>query len=129
MRGAPSKYNPAMLTTIKELMGEGASIVEVAAELGISRETIYDWCNEDSPRFNQDFSDTIKKGFELCQAWWERAGRLNLDNKDFSYTGWFMNVKNRFHKEWRDKHEVEHSGEVKGTTYAVKIGGVEIDFD
>lgn len=90
--GRPTKYDPARMTTvIIKLMKNGASKTEVAAELGINRDTLYDWCDKFS-----DFSDTIKRGETLSQAWWERAGRTNLTNKEFSYTGWYMNMKNRF---------------------------------
>lgn len=102
--GRPTKYNPEKNQEVIDLMSEGASIVEVAAMLDVSRQTIYEWMD-----VHPAFSDTIKKGFELCQSWWEKQGRKNLQNKDFNYTGWFMNMKNRFYNDWRDKKEHDHT--------------------
>lgn len=93
----PTKYDPNNNQSVIDLMSEGASIVEVAAMLEVNRSTIYEWAEKHS-----EFSDTIKKGFELCQAWWERNGRMNLENKDFNYTGWYMNMKNRFREDWQE---------------------------
>jgi orotate phosphoribosyltransferase-like protein len=98
--GRPSSYSPDMLPKILELMEEGASLVEVAAELNISRSTLNDWKDEESERFNKDFSDTIKRGVELSNAWWEREGRKALRDKEFNSTLWYMNMKNRF--DWAD---------------------------
>ena len=93
----PTKYDAdKMLSKTLKLMKSGASKTEVAAELGINRDTLYEWCDR-----HQEFSDTIKRGETLSQAWWEKTGRVNLTNKEFSYTGWYMNMKNRFH--WSDR--------------------------
>ena len=92
---------------IINLMSEGASIVEVSQELKITRDLLYRFI-KDYP----EFSDTIKRGKEASEAWWTRTGRRNLENPKFSYTGWYMNMKNRFG--WKDKQEVEHNGEVLG---------------
>lgn len=88
--------------TILELSSEGASIIELAVELGISRDTFYELSKRDNT-----FSDTVKKCKDLSEAWWTRKGRKNLENKDFNYTGWYMNMKNRFN--WADKQEVDHT--------------------
>lgn len=101
--GRPSKYTPDMLPKIIELMKEGASLVEVAVELDIDQDTLQDWKNPESPRYNEAFSVTIKKGLAHSKAWWERKGRKNLENRDFRDALWYMNMKNRFG--WRDKHE------------------------
>lgn len=107
-------FKPSMCDTVISLMSEGASKIEVCAEIGITSETLYDWCNPKSERFNQQFSDSIKKGVQLSSAWWERKGRTNLENRDFSYTGWYMNMKNRFG--WADKQEVDHKTNGKEIT-------------
>ena len=109
MVGAPSKYKPEMLEAIVKEMSQGASIIEVAALIGITKGTLYDWCSPASPRFNQEFSDAIKKGVELSEAWWQRQGRVNLGAERFSYTGWYMNMKNRFG--WSDKQETRAVGD------------------
>lgn len=88
-----------MLLALSE---EGASIIELAVELDISRDSFYEIAKRE-----EHFSDTIKKCKDLSEAWWTRKGRKNLENKDFSYTGWYMNMKNRFG--WVDKKEVDHS--------------------
>ena len=113
---------------ILNLYSEGASDVEI-------KELIWGWRR----RFSNDlwdrwmeeepiFSETIKRGRKKSQVWWERNGRENLENKNFSYTGWFMQVKNRFPRDWRDKKEVEHSGAID-TTGVFKIGDQEIEFE
>lgn len=109
--GRPSKYDVKMVKRAVELMQEGASLHEVCWDIGICFETYNDWTNEKSPRFKPEFSEAIKKGKLASRGWWEAQGRRNLQNKDFNYTGWYMNMKNRHG--WKDKQETEHSGGVK----------------
>jgi len=85
---------------IIELSLEGASIIELSVELEISRDTFYELSKRD-----EEFSDTVKRCKDLSEAWWTKKGRKNLENKDFNYTGWYMNMKNRFN--WADKQEIE----------------------
>jgi len=97
--GRPTKYKSEMCDIVVELMAEGASKTEVMAELGIWRETFYRWTNE-----KPEFSDTIKKGQQLSRAWWERKGRVNLENRKFNYPLWYKNMKNRFN--WSDQNSI-----------------------
>ena len=107
---------------ILELYSEGASDVEIRALIYLKTKEktkasfgLWDrWIEEE-----EEFFETIKQGRMLSESWWAKTGRKNLNNKEFSYTGWYMNMKNRFG--WKDKHEVdqknEHSGgiEIKWT--------------
>lgn len=117
--GRPTKYKPEMCEKVVALMQEGASKAEVAAVLDISHETLNEWTKN-----NPEFSDAIKKGVRLSEAWWEKMARENLitmpKGPQFNATLWYMNMKNRFG--WRDKQEIEHSGEVTNKTVLIDAG-------
>ena len=124
--GRPSKYKKEMCKIAEDLMAEGASKYEVCAELNICFDTISEWCNPEGLYFKQDFSDSIKRGLQLSRAWWEKAGRVNLKDKDFSYTGWYMNMKNRF--KWADRQETDiTSGGERVTMDTITLNGKKID--
>lgn len=92
-KGRPSKYNPRYCKVVIDLMSEGLSKEVVAAELGISRDTLYEWC-----RKNPDFSDTIKRGELLSQRYWERIGIDGMLGRipGFKVAIWIFMMKTRF---------------------------------
>ena len=90
---------------ILSLYKDGASDVEIKA-------LIYDWrgsfSNDLWDRWLKDepqFSETIKAGKMLAEAWWNKNGRINLNSKEFNYTGWYMQMKNRYG--WKDTQQID----------------------
>lgn len=104
--GRPSKYEEIFCEKVVELMREGASIAEIAFELEVSKNTLYQWMEK-----NREFQDAINKGRDFSEGWWCKKGRKNIENKEFNSTLWYMNMKNRFG--WADKTESNHNVNVK----------------
>jgi len=102
-----------------ELASEGCSDVEIRVELNCISDDLWQRLIKE----NEEFSLTVKKAHSLCQAWWEKQGRVNLKTKDFQTGLWYANMKNRFG--WRDKNETEHSvdSELKDLLLAVSKNG------
>jgi len=93
---------------ILELYEQGGSDEEVRALIcrkridgnkTFSTDLWYRWLED-----YEEFSETIKMGNILCRGWWETEGRSALTSKDFNYTGWYMNMKNRFG--WKDRQDM-----------------------
>jgi transposase len=102
--GRPTDYRPEYDKRIVEVMREGASLVEFVAEIGVTRETAYEWA-----RVHPSFSDAFTRARLLCQAWWERQGRDNLLDEFSDGAGtkfndrlWNKNVSCRFREDWSD---------------------------
>ena len=94
-----------LMLEILEKYAEGGSDVEVKAMIWVERGSFSDdlwsrWLKEEPL-----FSGTIKKGRTLSKSWWVENGRVNLKDGGFSYTGWYMQMKNRFG--WADRRDVQ----------------------
>jgi hypothetical protein len=105
--GRPTKYNPAMCQTAIESGRIGKTLVGMADDLDINRETLNEWM-----KIHPEFSSAVKEGLRRSQAWWEEQGRLatfgGVDG--FNATSYIFQMKNRFRAEWNDTVKSEHSG-------------------
>jgi hypothetical protein len=87
---------------ILDEMAQGASLEEIKADFSISDAVYYRFMKE-----YDVFAEFIARGKQLSKAWWLKTGRQQMFNKEFSFTGWYMNMKNRFG--WTDRQEVDHN--------------------
>lgn len=101
--GRPAVYRPALCDRVIELGKLGYSRARMAADIGVSKATITDWCKQ-----HPDFSNAISIAMTHCQANWETDGHSNIDNRNFN-TGLYLGMmKSMFRDDYGDKHE--HTG-------------------
>lgn len=105
--GRPTKYEPEYCERLIQFMAEGFSFEAFAGELRISKKTLYNWLEE-----NEDFLHAKDEGFQLSRLWWERVGRQIAQKNKGNATAFIFNMKNRFKEDWRDRHEVEQTGNI-----------------
>ena len=111
--GRPTKYKPAYCNEVISLMAEGLSLTAAAAELGIHRDTAYEW-----ERTIPDFSDAIRLGRG------KRTLKLERDLLNASegpvVTSRIFALKNACAAEWQEKqhHAVDASVTVQTVSYA-----------
>lgn len=136
----PTKYKKEFAEQAEKLCKLGAIDTEMADFFGVAESTIYKW-KLDHPMF----SEAIKKGKMLADAevasslYNKAVGYSCVDTKFATHEGIITDereyirnyppdsvagmfwLKNRKANVWRDKQEVEHSGEMQVTSIERKI--------
>lgn len=106
---AKGKYHewlePDGLLLIEGWARDGLTNEQIAYNMGISRETLNQWCNK-----YPDIADTLKRSKEVVDRQVENA--LFKNAMDGNITAQIFWLKNRKPKEWRDKRDVQVEGEV-----------------
>lgn len=105
--GAPTKYKPEFCELAIEYLSQGYSLYAVASECDVSIDTIYEWKS-----VHPDFSEAIKRGQAKSAIWWEQRARDFAETGVGNATAIIFGLKNRAKRQWQDKIETEHSGEV-----------------
>ena len=102
----PSEYDPAYCERIIELGKQGLSVVEMAAEIGVSRNTLEtNW-----PAAHPEFLEAFTQAKTICQAWWEKQGRINLATQGFQAALYSRSMAARFPADWREVRGTELTG-------------------
>jgi hypothetical protein len=124
-RGRPSKFTPAMERQAKLLCELGATDQNLAEFFEVNVDSIYEWKKK-----YPEFSDAIKQGKDIHDDQIEESmakaakGHEGPDGKYYPPNPalaifW---MKNRRPEKWRDKQEIEHSGEVKTAVLELASG-------
>ena len=106
--GRPSKYDKAYCDDAIAVLGQGKSILSLAAHIGVTKSTIYNWMEE-----HPEFLDAVKRGQNAAAAWWEQRAIDLAVTGNGNATAIIFGLKNRAKDEWSDTTKHEHSGPVK----------------
>lgn len=121
--GRPSEYDPAYCDRIIELGLMGASVIEMAFELGVTKQTIHNWAEA-----HPEFMDAFTRGKMASQVWWERKGRDGMEKPAQEFQGgiWSRSMAARFPEDWteRQKQDVSHSGELNHKVTRIELVGI-----
>lgn len=116
--GRPSDYDPKYCDEIIEFMARGLSKEAFAGQIGVAKQTIYNWMDA-----HKEFLDAVKEAESKCELFWEELGLVGTtEGKNFNATTWIFNMKNRF--KWKDRTDVTSDDEKLPTTIqVVNYGG------
>ena len=97
-------YDESMCKIAEQLLANGKSIARVATNLGVCRDTIYDWRDK-----HTKFAKALRTGKMAAMAYWEDIGEDGVkgDIKNFSATAWMFTLKNRFREDYADQQKQE----------------------
>jgi hypothetical protein len=99
--GRPTDYRPEFCEMVIEWGKLGKSKAWMAAELGIAKQTLYDW-----EKAHPDFLYATTCAMTHSQRWWEDAGQSGMVANLFNSTVWAKNMAARFRDEWTDRQEI-----------------------
>jgi len=101
-------YDESMCEIARQLLAKGKSIARVATDLGVCRDSIYDWRDK-----HPEFARALKTGKDSAQSHWEDIGEEGITGeiKNFSATAWMFTMKNRFRDDYKeDKDKKDDNG-------------------
>lgn len=99
--GRPTDYRPEFCEKVIEWGKLGKSKAWMAAELGVSKQSMYEW-----EGVHPDFSEALARAITLSQQWWEDAGQRGMEANLFNSAVWAKNMAARFRDEWTDRQEL-----------------------
>ena len=124
----PSKYPEGdeerrkLFNSIREAGRAGKSLTQIAVHIDVARSTLYEWMSQ-----HEAFSDAVKDAEALAQAWWEDLGQNMAMGMEGNPTAFIFQVKNRFHRDYKDKRETALTGAGGGpvkTEAVVDVSGL-----
>lgn len=108
--GRPTGYRRTICPKVIQWGADGKTWTSIAALLGITRDTLYQWTER-----HPEFSDAMKLSRQLAQMWWEDtlAQQARGELPGGNATAAIFAMKNQFPDDYKDRREIEHTGELK----------------
>ena len=98
--GAPTKYMPEMDAIAEAVLTSGDTLADLAADLGIARDTLNDWRKK-----YLTFSAAVARGLRQSERWWRREGKAALKDGRYNTNMYKFQMANRFG--WSEKVETK----------------------
>jgi hypothetical protein len=108
----PTEYDPSYCDKVIEFGRMGKSKTWMAAELGVTKQTVLNW-----EKVHPEFFDAMTRALQYSQQWWEDKGQENIEKPVFQASMWSRSMAARFPDEWREatKSEVDLNGKIAVT--------------
>lgn len=103
--GRPSKYEPKFCDMLQEHFQQGYSFESFGGVAGVSKQTLYNWCDE-----HEEFLDAKRTYETASQLEWEKRLRSLATTGEGNATAIIFGLKNRASDSWRDMKATELSG-------------------
>lgn len=105
----PTEYDQRYCALAEEQGKLGKSKAQIAAEIGVHRETLDNWA-----KTYPEFFDSITRARDFALAWWENQGQDGLwfDDKGQKMNAqlWSRSMAARFPDDYREKQDLNISG-------------------
>jgi transposase-like protein len=110
--GHPTDYHPDFNDLASSMFSKGKTVAAVAAACGVCRDSLYEWAKK-----WPEFSDTLKKGLEVAQSFWENIGENEVEDPSgkFNTTLYIFMMKARFKKDYAEFQKIEQDINVNKT--------------
>lgn len=95
--GHPTDYRPIYCECVVEWGKLGKSRAWIAAELNVTRMTIWNW-----EQRNPEFLYAMQLSREHAQRWWEDAGQAGMTTQGFNGSVYSRSMSARFPDDWRE---------------------------
>jgi len=109
-------FNSGYCEAVVRYRALGKSLKSFAAQIGVTVETVKRW-----GKTNEEFKRALELSEEAAQGYWEEIahGQATGELKGGSTTAMTFVMKNQFSEDYKDKQEVEHSGDL---TFIIDTG-------
>lgn len=117
----PTVYKPSLCEKVVEYGKMGKSVAWMAAELGVSKQTLHNWTQE-----HPEFLDAFTRAKLESQRWWEDVGQEHVVARpgegSLNAGVYARSMAARFPEDWRENKGVELSGGIQHDVILEVVG-------